>query len=90
MKTYEKPRLIALSLSSDDMLCSGCGNKLPAGVIENLLTDNGIIGWDTDHNGSLSDSEADAAGLFGTGETCTQGIVNYCKFTATDNPIFQS
>lgn len=85
MKTYEKPRLIALSLSSEDMLCSGCENRY-TGVFD---------WWDDNHDGMLSDEEVNNHGLFGLSELSESQcsgvqIEFYCKFTSTETNVFNS
>lgn len=84
MKPYEKPRLVALSLSGNDRLCGDCGHK--------LYNDEGTAMWILNQfglGGRLSDGlqHEDFAGVFGTGESgCDAYPVNeYCKFTATDS-----
>ena len=41
MKTYEKPRLVALSLTSNDMLCGTCGIDGVSEEFDKILEDLG-------------------------------------------------
>lgn len=73
MKTYEKPRLVALAVSSNDLLCQSCAvdvigdNRDP--VFDKYLE---LIG------GSIEQ-------LFGSGETsCVIPVEGYCKFLGTN------
>lgn len=77
MKKYEKPRLMALSLSGNDMLCGGC-------------TPGSLSDLDSD---MLKFIKEQWDGLFTSGESCPiQGfpeLEGYCKFTL-DNKLFAS
>lgn len=82
MKTYEKPTLTLLSVSANDMLCTGCSTKwTPDGLLAWLET----IGFPT--------NEYDNA--FTSNESCSCPVddysdnVMYCKFTGSDQ-IFTS
>lgn len=88
MKQYEKPRLVALSLSANDMLCSGCDlktkdqNDFFVGIL------NGM--FDQDGNGYVDSNEI--GGLFASQEQCSEYNDNYgayCKYTAADNNLIQ-
>lgn len=68
MKTYEKPRLVALAVSSNDLLCQSCaidaiGNNMDP-VLRRYLDLYGVT----------------LEQLFGSGETCTIPVEGYCKF----------
>lgn len=74
MKKYEKPRLMALSLSGNDMLCATCDID--------IIGDNGrkdIIEMLEEFFGSIEN-------LFATGESCEVQIdfEGYCKFTGAN------
>lgn len=76
MKKYEKPRLMALSLSGNDMLCATCDID--------ILGDNANPIWkDTygdfiDHNNAFGEAEDQCAaeGFF--------KVSGYCKFTGAN------
>lgn len=92
MKPYEKPRLVALSLSGNNMLCSGCAvttrNGIPAQIFD-WLSENGYSSWDTNGNG-IFDYGDNITGLFGVGIECGDGgVIGYCKFTASENGMSQ-
>lgn len=42
MKTYEKPRLVALSLTSNDMLCGSCEIDMMEGEFKDLADSLGV------------------------------------------------
>lgn len=73
MKTYEKPRLNALSLSGNDMLCNSC--------------DIDIIGDNADTNiKAMLEIFGDPSQVLGSGEDCAikVSIEGYCKFTGAN------
>lgn len=74
MKKYEKPRLMALSLSGNDMLCATCDID--------IIGDNGR----KDIIEMLEEIFGPIENLFATGEDCKQQIdvEGYCKFTGTN------
>lgn len=84
MKTYEKPKLIALSLAANDMLCSGCSEKTRYDSDWNNFLKE--FGTDSNNNGVIEPGEF-SNGLFaGSGDSCTisvSGVEKYCKFTAS-------
>ncbi len=81
MKLYEKPRLMVLSISANDMLCSGCS-----------ICTRGDYYWDPfdlNHDGVLTHAEATSQGLFGSSDgensdSCSVPVDGYCKFNGTD------
>lgn len=89
MKEYKKPAMMALSLSADAALCSGCSTEGRESIkgndsIKSILLS--FLGVDMNNDGSLSQSEAEA--LFASSaEGCTNDvdIVGYCKFTGQDS-----
>ena len=93
MKTYEKPRLMVLSFTASDALCSGCaaptrGTGL-AGVIENAFVD--IYPDQITPDGNLTQAEIEAIGLFAAAtESCTNDALGYCTNTPAGNNIFTS
>lgn len=73
MKTYEKPRLIAMSLSGNNTLCSSC--------------EIDIVGPNETYPG-LGEMLKDLGVTFSIGDSCetTDSMVDaYCKFTAQDS-----
>lgn len=91
MKTYEKPRLMVLSFTASDALCSGCtaptrGTDL-AQIIEG--TYSYISGVSVDNN--LTQDEINAIQLFAAStESCANDALGYCKNTPAGNNIFTS
>lgn len=85
MKTYEKPRLMVLSVSANDALCSGCDDAVRNNA--ELREYFGIYYGGED--GVLDDIELES--LFaGTDGCSTQVSYNgYCKFTGA-NRMFSS
>ena len=82
MKKYEKPKLMALSLSSNDRLCGDCSGA------PNLLVKDESLALEFDWlvgNGNNIAERADVSGLFGTSEACDKVMVGYCKFTAAES-----
>lgn len=83
MKTYEKPKLIALSLSGNNRLCGDCAGKTTLWnnqtLSESVLL---VVGRDENYDGESGISKGDFVGLFGMGDECTQGLEAYCKFTS--------
>lgn len=78
MKPYEKPRLMALSLSSNDMLCGDCNPDYVKNkdLIEDLLKDSGL------------------SMVFGSAESGCEmpipGLETYCKMLLNDLGAFAS
>lgn len=73
MKTYEKPSLIALSLSGNDMLCAGCTLTFREDLLDaqtKSMIDLGVLNYDQ---------------LFGSGDGCFATVEGYCKFTGGSN-----
>lgn len=83
-KTYEKPKLIALSLSGNNRLCGDCAGK--ATLIDNDTLANAILwaaGRDAGFDKVPGLSKGDFAGLFGQEDQCKGGQIEaYCKFTS--------
>lgn len=81
MKLYEKPRLMVLSISANDMLCSGCYDCTRNNDFWSI--------FDSDGNGVVTRDEATTIGLFGSyedenGSSCSVQVTGYCKFNGTD------
>lgn len=75
MKTYEKPKLIALSISGNNMLCNSC-------TFDIIAPYNG--GADS---GELGQMIQDFGFDFGPTEGCSTpiSIGYYCKFTSAED-----
>lgn len=80
MKTYEKPTLTLLSVSANDMLCTGCSTKW---TYDDLLVWLEDIEFKGDPNNAFLDSEGC------TSPVDEYGGVFFCKFTGGDQ-IFTS
>ncbi len=85
-KTYEKPKLIALSLSGNNRLCGDCAGKI-------TLSDNPSIadailmlaGRNDEIDGVPGLSKGDFEGLFGQEDQCKGARIEaYCKFTSVN------
>lgn len=74
MKTYEKPTLTLLSVSANDMLCTGCGI---------IYDDKAFSKWwsDFEYGGSYTQAFDDNSCEINIG-TDFEG---YCKFAGPDN-----
>lgn len=89
MKAYVKPAMMALSISANDMLCTGCAegtknNKMLSGMLEEQFEGNSGITPDQ----FFTEEEANAVGAFGSSEAqCTVPVEigKYCKYTAVEN-----
>lgn len=94
-KTYEKPKLIALSLSGNNLLCGSCAGKV-------TLYDNSTLaqlvlmaaGRNSDYDKIEGISRGDFDGLFGAESECKGNddnplIKSYCKFTSSGEQITQ-
>lgn len=84
MKQYTKPAMMVLSLSANDMLCSGCVVKLMNDDFGQIL----LGSFDSNKDGRLT-WEDFSPNLFGAGEQCTDTPTDplleaYCKFTSND------
>ena len=79
-KTYEKPRLSALSLSGNDMLCAACPIDAQGSNMDATLSQ------------ILKDFNVNVDVITGSGESCELEISGYCKFTSADsgNILFNS
>lgn len=85
MKVYQKPQMLTLSLSANDMLCSGCTTALRDSSFKQAWLDL----FDKNNDGRLTKDE-----LFTSGDGCQNiqdFIEEYCKFTVADaNTLFWS
>ncbi len=84
MKQYTKPAMMVLSLSANDMLCSGCVVKLMNDDFGQILLGSG---FDTTGDGRIT-WEDFSPNLFGAGEdqcSATDPFLEaYCKFTSNN------
>lgn len=84
MKQYTKPAMMVLSLSANDMLCSGCVVKLMDDDFGQILLGSG---FDTTGDGRIT-WEDFSPNLFGAGElqcSATDPLLEaYCKFTSNN------
>lgn len=81
MKQYTKPAMKVLSLSANDMLCSGCVVKLIDDDFGQIL----LSFWDKNDDGRLTWDDF-GPNLFGVDE-CEQtdpDLIAYCKFTSNN------
>lgn len=93
MKAYVKPAMMTLSISANDMLCTGCAegtryNERLSGMLEAEFADRTEITLDN----FFTDAEASAVGAFGSGEVqCTVPvkIEGYCKYSAVEHSMAQ-
>lgn len=81
MKTYEKPRLTAISLSGNGALCQACAID--------------VVGDNADQNALdlLLMFDSEISNLFESKDSCTTecGVEGYCKFGPTaDMTVFNS
>lgn len=88
MKLYEKPRLMVLSFTVNDALCSNCSiqTRFNGGISSFFLN----IYGDKNNDGIFG--PGDVGELFGTEESCTEtvsGYEAYCKFSGS-NQLFTS
>lgn len=83
MKVYEKPKLMVLSVSADDMLCAcTVGTRNPTDSV--IIKLNEIYGGS---NGFLDPSD----NVFGNGEEgCSYPVDVYCKHTPEGFNVFTS
>ena len=83
MKQYTKPTMMVLSLSANDMLCSGCVVKLMNDDFGQIL----LGSFDVNDDGRLTWGDF-SPNLFGAGEVqCSDTdplLEAYCKFTSNN------
>lgn len=86
MKTYEKPKLMVLSISANDALCSTCTLKTRIeGDVSGTLLD--LVGGDKNGNGIFD--RGDTENYFASTEACQDqlNVTGYCKFTTADGQM---
>ena len=87
MKTYEKPKLMFLSLDGNDQLCGSCADGKPLHKDPDLAQVMMELYKIPDRTGD-GPSRDDFIGLFGNSEEqCTDKLDNYCKFTSTEQVL---
>lgn len=84
MKVYEKPKLIAMSLSGNNRLCGDCAGGITLCNDEELAkVILRVIGRADQINDGVTKS--DFGGLFGAEVECIDSSVEgYCKYSATN------
>lgn len=85
MKKYQKPAMLALSLSANDTLCSSCGVQTRFDPVLSAILDQ-LCGTDSS-DGIFTPAEAESVYAFTSSEdTCTKKIdyQGYCKYTSAE------
>ena len=83
MKTYQKPVMIALTLTGNEQLCGSCAKPLRPDLDKESL--NSILDFFTPiPDGKLTKEEFSK--LFGSDEGCDRNYIvdGYCKFSSND------
>ena len=91
MKTYEKPVLVALSLSGNDRLCGECTDEAKKNGFNSVQLLHNNIGLSSGilTLASLQDlitdgiTENDFDSVFGTVDACSKPVDIYCKFSGS-------
>ena len=84
MKEYKKPAMMALSLSSNDALCSGScsyGTRAHKDELEFLRWIEKVRWDDSNNDGVIGPGESNV--FAEVGGDCEYGYGSYCKFTAS-------
>ena len=85
MKPYEKPRLMALSLSGNNQLCGSCSEEGCQNLLYKDPTSGIALALDFlvgNDDGVLTQAEASKA--FAPSESCEVPVDSYCKFNPGD------
>lgn len=86
MKKYEKPRLTALSLGTNDMLCGSCANRGASILVkDNIDVFEPLASLFGNYDDKLERS--DFNNIFAATEQCSETLdflEAYCKFTSAD------
>lgn len=88
MKAYVKPAMMALSISANDMLCSGtCVEKTRDSTDSFIQSLNKMWGAGGDYNDILDPKD----NVFGNATDCDPDRIlqDYCKYTASDENKIQ-
>lgn len=92
MKDYQKPAMLVLSLSANDMLCGGaCEVKTRTDGEFKDLINAPFANWN-DANGNGYFDKGDSASIFSSGDGCTisnPDFIKYCKFNGADEGLPQ-
>lgn len=81
MKTYEKPKLMVLSVSANDALCA---------CVASTRNDAFFQQFDSDGDNRITYDEVVQSGYFGNGEDCRISYEKYCKHTPDGLTLFSS
>ncbi len=81
MKSYEKPRLMVLSVSANDALCA---------CVASTRNDAFFQQFDYDGDKRITYDEVVRSGYFGNGEDCNISYEKYCKHTPDGLTLFSS
>lgn len=82
MKPYEKPRLVALSLNGNEILCGSCSDNKALYLLYNDQTNIATLLDATIGNNDGTLQRSEISNLFGETEGCAQPIDLYCKFSS--------
>ena len=92
MKAYQKPAMLVLSLSANDMLCSGtCTVKTKTDAEFKDFINSPLSGWQDNNKNGYFDS-GDSANYFSSGDGCGSSdveYIKYCKFSGADEGLTQ-
>ena len=81
MKTYEKPKLMVLSVSANDALCA---------CVASTRNDAFFQQFDYDGDKRITYEEVVRSGYFGNGEDWSISYEKYCKHTPDGQILFSS
>ncbi len=88
MKPYEKPRLVAISLSANDRLCGDCVSQGGVALAGNEMFAQQILiaagRFDLIADGV---DKSDFNSFFGSGEDCMNELESYCKFSSNNGQV---
>ena len=81
MKSYEKPKLMVLSVSANDALCA---------CVASTRNDAFFQQFDSNNDGRITWDEVNNSEYFGSGEDCSISYEKYCKHTPDGMTLFSS
>ena len=90
MKTYEAPKLIAISLTGNEQLCGTCADKGAHLLKDDLSFAQFLMEFfGIADKGNPGPDRNDFVGVFGESESqcTTRQIDSYCKFTSTGSAL---
>lgn len=90
MKTYEKPRLMVLSFTANDAICTGCAAPTRGTGLAKLIEDTFAFVAGVNPNNDLTQDEISAIKLFALSEGCENEYQGYCKNTPAGMNVFTS